>query len=148
MDYTTYSNHLDDPYAFNETFLYPVSHQTNFGELDEHGNMDWVSGREVQDLPELPIGEAYITAAPNASSPNAPLPVDGTEVGDVSMVQSTHTRKKKAKTLKAKDWEPHKSYIKQLSIDEGLPLREVMDIMKQEFGFQPTYVIVRCWQIH
>lgn len=47
-------------------------------------------------------------------------------------------RKRKAATLRAKDWEPYKARIVELHISEDRPLEEVMQLMELEFGFSAT----------
>jgi hypothetical protein len=54
-----------------------------------------------------------------------------------SMGPPTRTRKRKAPTLHADDWEPYKARIIELHIerDPPFPLRKVKDIIETEFGF-------------
>lgn len=47
----------------------------------------------------------------------------------------TQPRKKKARTLRADDWEPYKAQIIELHITQKLPLRKVKEMIKEEFGF-------------
>jgi len=51
-----------------------------------------------------------------------------------------NTRKRKAPTLRAEDWEPHKARIIELHIHNAKPLPEVKDIMEKETGFKAEYV--------
>jgi hypothetical protein len=53
----------------------------------------------------------------------------------------TGTRKRKAATLHASDWEPYKTRIIELHIKQDLPLKEVKDKIKKEFGFTAEYVL-------
>ncbi|KAF2469209.1 uncharacterized protein BDR25DRAFT_315650 [Lindgomyces ingoldianus] len=46
----------------------------------------------------------------------------------------TWSRKKKAPTLRANAWEPYKARIIELNITQKLPLRNVKEIIKEEFG--------------
>jgi hypothetical protein len=52
----------------------------------------------------------------------------------------TKSRKRKAPTLRADDWEPYKDRIIELHHEGGLPLREVKDTIEREFGFIAEYV--------
>lgn len=47
-------------------------------------------------------------------------------------------RKRKAPTLKEKDWEPYKIRVLQLHVNQDKPLTEVKAIM-EESGFQAEY---------
>lgn len=60
----------------------------------------------------------------------------------ISMGPPVQKRKKKAPTLRAKDWEPHKAQIIQLHVKQGLPLPEVKKRMEGEFGFVAEYVSI------
>lgn len=46
------------------------------------------------------------------------------------------TRKRKAPTLRAADWEPYKKRILDLHIEQDLPLPEVKQMMQNECGFE------------
>ncbi|ORY12441.1 hypothetical protein BCR34DRAFT_482643 [Clohesyomyces aquaticus] len=52
-----------------------------------------------------------------------------------SMGPPPKTRKRKAPTLRAHDWEPYKARILQLHVTEDRPLREVKQTMETDFGF-------------
>ena len=52
----------------------------------------------------------------------------------------TKPRKRKAPTLRADAWESYKARIVELHIRQGLPLREVKEHIKKEFGFTAEYV--------
>jgi hypothetical protein len=49
-------------------------------------------------------------------------------------------RKKKAPTLRAKDWEPYKARILDLHDTQNLPLETVKNMIENEFGFTAEYV--------
>ena len=51
------------------------------------------------------------------------------------MAPPVQTRKKKAPTLRAEAWEPYKARILELHIEQRRPLREVKQIIEEEFGF-------------
>jgi hypothetical protein len=53
---------------------------------------------------------------------------------------STRTRKRKAPTLRLQDWEPHKTRIIELHIEQDLPLPKVKAILEEETGFKAEYV--------
>ncbi|KAF2794007.1 hypothetical protein K505DRAFT_374918 [Melanomma pulvis-pyrius CBS 109.77] len=53
----------------------------------------------------------------------------------VPMGPPTKTRKRKAPTLRADEWEPYKARILELHIEQKLPLREVKEQILSEFGF-------------
>jgi hypothetical protein len=57
-----------------------------------------------------------------------------------SSVPPSETRKWKAQTLRVEDWEPYKSRIMELHIEQDLPLREVKDAIQKEFGLEAEYV--------
>lgn len=65
----------------------------------------------------------------------AEAPEESQTVPSTFMGPPTKTRKRKAPTLRAKDWEPYKSRIIELHIEEGLPLPKVKDMIQEEFGF-------------
>lgn len=47
-------------------------------------------------------------------------------------------RKPKSRTLRPKDWEPHKARAIELHINQDKPLEEVKDIIQKETGFEAT----------
>ncbi|KIM95304.1 hypothetical protein OIDMADRAFT_71929, partial [Oidiodendron maius Zn] len=53
----------------------------------------------------------------------------------IPMGPPTKTRKRKAPTLRADNWEPYKVRIVELHITQGLPLREVKKKIEEESGF-------------
>ena len=50
-------------------------------------------------------------------------------------------RKKKAPTLRAKDWEPYKARVLELHDSQKLPLVKVKEMIEKEFGFTAEYVV-------
>lgn len=58
----------------------------------------------------------------------------------ITMGPPTKSRKRKAPTLRADAWEPYKARIVELHITQGIPLREVKEKIKEEFGFTAQYV--------
>jgi hypothetical protein len=49
------------------------------------------------------------------------------------------TRKRKAATLRAADWEPYKKRILDLHNVQNLPLSKVKQVMEEEYGFHAEY---------
>ena len=87
--------------------------------LDDFGSVD-----------HLPIPNVYPHINTSTSE-------DQQRVSQSSMGPPTRTRKRKAPTLRAADWEPYKARIIELHVDQtpSVPLKEVKDIMEREFGF-------------
>ncbi|KAF5669520.1 TPR-like protein [Fusarium heterosporum] len=54
------------------------------------------------------------------------------------------TRKPKAPTRRAKDWEPYKARILELHITQKLPLKQVKELIEDEFGFIAGPVALFC----
>jgi hypothetical protein len=52
----------------------------------------------------------------------------------------TQPRKRKARTLRADDWEPYKKRILDLHIAQRLPLSKVRQMIEEEYGFKAQYV--------
>ena len=65
---------------------------------------------------------------------------DAQAIPAIPMGPPTKPRKRKAPTLRADAWEPYKARIVELHIRQGLPLREVREIIMKEFGFTAEYV--------
>jgi hypothetical protein len=61
----------------------------------------------------------------------------------IPMMPPTMTRKRRAPTLRAGDWEPYKARIVELHITQRLPLREVKEKVEREFGFTAEYVFLQ-----
>jgi hypothetical protein len=57
-----------------------------------------------------------------------------------SMGPPPKRRKKKAPTLRAKDWEPYKARILDLHVTQKLSLETVKNMMEMKFGFTAEYV--------
>lgn len=70
------------------------------------------------------------------------IPITAMDPSTTTMGPPTNPRKRKAPTLRAEDWEPYKARIIELHIDDGLPLREVKDIIdrESESKFKAEYV--------
>lgn len=81
--------------------------------------------------PALHVHPPYSTGHFN----NAPQTIPSTPMGP-----PTRPRKRKAPTLRADAWEPHKARIIELHITQKLPLRKVKEIMKEQHGFTAEYV--------
>lgn len=73
-----------------------------------------------------------------------------TQIPSVSDAELTATatgptpkrRKKKAPTLRAKDWERYKARILELHDTQNLPLPKVKEMIEEEFGFVAEYGII------
>jgi hypothetical protein len=116
-----------------------------------HGNNSVFEDRALEMLP--PLGQLASTHnyVSNSFDPS-PAPYTGqpqnfppfNETKDTtapSMGPPTKTRKRKAPTLHADDWEPYKARIIELHVerDPPFPLRKVKDIIEAEFGFVAEY---------
>lgn len=64
---------------------------------------------------------------------------DAQALSATSMGPPTKTRRRKAPTLRAEDWEPYKARILELHVTQGLPLPTVKEKIKEEFGFSAEY---------
>ena len=81
------------------------------------------------------------SSAPYSNQPhNAQSLSDPQRVSETTMRPPAKPRKRKAPTLRAEDWKPYKVRTIELHVDQDLPLREVKDTIKREFGFEAEYV--------
>jgi hypothetical protein len=82
-----------------------------------------------------------LSPAPHTSQPHHGLETTSSfqNIVRTSMGPPTRTRKRKAPTLRAEDWEPYKARIIELHIQQDLPLQEVKDAIQIEFGFEAKY---------
>jgi len=127
------------------------NHGTTDQAFEFHGNNSVLEDRVSEILP--PLGQIASThnyvsrsfdpsPAPYTSQPqNFPPPNETKDTTAPSMGPPTRTRKRKAPTLHADDWEPYKARIIELHIerDPPFPLRKVKDIIETEFGFVAEY---------
>lgn len=84
----------------------------------------------------LHIPQDSLIQAPQDAGPL--IDFDGSLVS--SMGPPPKRRKKKAPTLRAKDWEPYKARILDLHDTQRLSLETVKNMMEMEFGFTAEYV--------
>ena len=127
------------------------NHGTPGQAFEFHGNNSVLEDRASEIL--LPLGQIASThncvshsfdpsPAPYTSQPQNFPPFNETKnTAAPSMGPPTRTRKRKAPTLHADDWEPYKARIIELHIerDPPFPLRKVKDIIETEFGFVAEY---------
>lgn len=52
-----------------------------------------------------------------------------------SMGPPSRPRKRKAATIRADAWEPYKARILELHVEQDIPLKKVIEVIKDEFGF-------------
>ena len=143
---------MDYGYPDMSAFVTPGSSATPNQALELHRNNPDFNGHALESLG--PLGylsptDHYISNSvdvlpvPSTCPPsNAPPSSDQPDVLAPSMGPPTKTRKRKAPTLRAVDWEPYKARIIELHITQKpqLSLKEVKDTMEREFGFVAEYV--------
>lgn len=115
---------LSTPWPSYDISTLPIPH------LLSVGNTPHLSGT-AQANNDLANGQA--------SRHSSPLP-DQTTIADVG------TRKRKAPTLRAIDWEPVKCRIIELHITRNISLPDVQEQIKKEFGFEATFVSLKTIQ--
>lgn len=127
------------------------NHGTTNQAFEFHGNNSVLEDRASEILPSLEqiasthnyVSHSFdLSPAPYTNQPqNFPPPNETTDTTAPSMGPPTRTRKRKAPTLHADDWEPYKARIIELHIEQDppLPLREVKDTIETEFGFVAEY---------
>ena len=106
------------------------------------GDVSVVADQKEEELEEL-AGEPILSVPATCPPLNASPSSNHHDVPAPSMGPSTKTRKRKAPTLRAVDWEPYKARIIELHITQKLSLKEVKDTMEREFGFVAEYVAPR-----
>ena len=112
---------LSTPWPANDINTLPIPH------LPSGGNIPHLSGT-AQANNDLANGQA---------SRHSSLLPDQTTMADVG------TRKRKAPTLRASDWEPVKCRIIELHIARNISLPDVKEHIKKEFGFEATFVFLK-----
>ena len=70
---------------------------------------------------------SHPTSIPTSTVPESLAPPMGPQ---------ERTRKRKAPTLRAADWEPYKKRILELHIDQDIPLPKVKEMIQDECGFE------------
>ncbi|GKU02778.1 kinesin light chain 2 [Fusarium langsethiae] len=83
-------------------------------------------------------GALYIPNLPQESLVSVPQVVaslSDAELTETPMGPPPKRRKRKAPTLRAKDWEPYKTRILELHDEQKLPLPKVKTMIEEEFGF-------------
>ena len=134
-----------------QTCALPIYHGTTNQAFEFHGNNSVLEDRASEILPSLEqiasthnyVSHSFdLSPAPYTNQPqNFPPPNETTDTTAPSMGPPTRTRKRKAPTLHADDWEPYKARIIELHIerDPPFPLRKVKDNIEAESGFVAEY---------
>ncbi|RGP64701.1 kinesin light chain 2 [Fusarium sporotrichioides] len=106
-----------DPHALNQSTLHstPSAHPT----ADRPGSL------RLPNPPKRPL----------FSVPQDVASLRDAELTETSMGPPPKRRKRKAPTLRAKDWEPYKARILELYDEQKLPLPKVKIMIEEEFGF-------------
>ncbi|RGP65710.1 kinesin light chain 2 [Fusarium longipes] len=103
--------------------------------IDELGSRNVVSAQLTAGQPTISHLRSFPHQHP-ISAPHGTTPLhDETVPAETSMGPPPKRRKRKAPTLRAKDWEPYKARVLELHITKKLPLKEVKTIIEEEFGF-------------
>ena len=118
--------------------LYGNTHDLNRHALGSLGPLGYLAPTDHYISDSIDILPVPYTCPPS----NASLSSDHHDVLAPSMGPPTKTRKRKAPTLRAVEWEPYKARIIELHITQNPPLslKEVKDTMEKEFGFVAEYV--------
>lgn len=143
---------MDHVYPDMSAFVAPGSSATPNQAPELYGNNPDFEGHALGSLGPLgylaptdhyisnsiDISPVPYTCPPSSASPAS----DHHQVLAPSMGPPTKTRKRKAPTLRAIEWEPYKARIIELHITQNPPLslKEVKDTMEREFGFVAEYV--------
>ena len=94
---------------------------------------------QLEPLQALSLSEEHLVSVPQGT--RIP-PVTNAELTATAMSPPPKRRKKKAPTLRAKDWEPYKARILELHDVQKLPLVKVKEMIEEEFGFTAEYGII------
>ncbi|UZP36506.1 hypothetical protein NXS19_004322 [Fusarium pseudograminearum] len=110
-------------------FIYGTSHSNNRPDLHNA-----VPTQVSSDQP----GELHmhsLSQEPVVSVPRDTASLNDAELTATPMGPPPKSRKKKAPTLRAKDWEPYKARILELHDEQNLPLPRVKTMIEEEFEF-------------
>lgn len=136
-------------------FVTPGSSATPNQALELHGNNPGFDGHALGSLGPLGYSTPadhymsnsmdILSVPPTYPPLNASPSSNHHDVPARPMGPPPKRRKRKAPTLRAVDWEPHKARIIELHITQKPPLslKEVKDTMEREFGFVAEYVAPR-----
>lgn len=95
-------------------------------------------------IPPLPNGGhvPHLSRAAQANNnlANGQASRHSSHLPDQTTTTDIGTRKRKAPTLRAIDWEPVKCRIIELHITQNISLPDVQEQVKKEFGFEATCV--------
>lgn len=132
----------DLPFAAYEPDLsYQVQEPYDNESALEYPALDTIPTPEELASAHNNVLHSFDSSLPDTSQPpNFQSSSDARDTTASSMGPPTGTRKRKAPTLRADDWEPYKARIRELHIEQNLPLPEVKDIIKNEFGLIAEYV--------
>jgi hypothetical protein len=135
LSYGMHSQHIQNQTIPSPNIMYPIAEEHCFVAIpfERHINTTYepVSSSSLSATPYLPNLQGTLH---NFS--------DGPGIATSSMDPPAKKRKKKAPTLRADQWEPYRDRIKELHIDQNLPLREVKNVIEREFGFTAVYASV------
>ncbi|RFN46232.1 tpr-like protein [Fusarium flagelliforme] len=112
---------------------FPTYHEFDLGH--ESTPHDFISAQQTTDLlePLHPLNISQELVLPMTQD-TWTVSADDSEL-TAAMGPPPKRRKKKAPTLRAKDWEPYKARILELHDARKLPLAKVKEMIEEEFGF-------------
>ena len=138
-DLSSLDYHVQQPFLFQENQPIGPQSQTSLPQ-SSHPMLDQAT--PINDGMLMPPPWNAYSAAPQN---NLNDPHSFSNVGEIAAAPMAppppRTRKRKAPTLRADDWEPVKSRVIELHITQKLPLQEVKKIVETEFmssGFSAT----------
>lgn len=123
------------PHDQQPSFPYGASYPNNWPALYND-----TPNRVASDQPGA-IHPPNLPQQPLVSVPQGIASLSDAELTETPMGPPPKRRKKKAPTLRAKDWEPYKARILELHGEQKLPLPKVKTVIEQEFGFTAEYVL-------
>ncbi|KAK3370648.1 hypothetical protein B0H63DRAFT_441076 [Podospora didyma] len=114
------------------------TNQFDFGPNSQETPFSFASSTQTASASSAPMDSLFANP-PQLESPqdSAQTPSPQANPADGQMAPpATKPRKRKAPTLPDDDWEPYKSHIIELHINDNLPLSEVRDKLETKFGFK------------
>ena len=133
--YASYPNALDPTQPTGFDF-----HQSSISTMppvDQNALYPTPSLSQNEQVQDLRSSSEYAMASVHNHHPQQSLPAhDATQpTATVSMGPPTKPRKKKAPTLRAEHWEPYKDRIRELLIEQDIPLPKVKKEIEKQYGF-------------
>ena len=133
--YASYPNILDPTHPTSSEF-----HQSSLSTmhpLDQNALHPTPSLSQNEQVQDLSSSFEYGMATMHDHYPQPSLQIhDATQpTATVSMGPPTKPRKKKAPTLRAEHWEPYKDRIRELLIEQDIPLPKVKEEIEKQYGF-------------